>query len=207
MSLRFATGALFAIVLASSPALACKGPNVVFADSFAEADPGWGTNDQLVIGSNRAQLKSQPGGVAGSFYTGSFFDDADICIDVTSPAARNPAEVNAGLVFWADDWDNFYMFQITPDGQASIYRSQKGKTIFPVSWRKADAVKPGANAVNTLRLTLKGGNGTAYVNDKQFVAFKGMPPKGGSLIGLFSASENGAVNIWSFSNLKITDAH
>jgi hypothetical protein len=130
MSLRFATGALFAIVLASSPALACKGPNVVFADNFAEADPGWGTNDQLVIGSNRAQLKSQPGGVAGSFYTGSFFDDADICIDMTSPAAKNPAEVNAGLVFWADDWENFYMFQITPDGQASIYRSQKGKRSF-----------------------------------------------------------------------------
>ena len=34
-----------------------------------------------------------------------------------------------------------------------------------------------------------------------------MPPKGGSLIGLFSASENGAVNIWSFSNLRITDTH
>jgi hypothetical protein len=204
MSLRLVTGALLAIAVASSPALACKGPNVIFADNFAEADPGWGTNDSLVIGSGHAQLKSQPGGVAGSFYSGSFFEDADICIDVAAPAAKNPAEVNAGLVFWADDWDNFYMFQITPGGQASIYRSQKGKSMFPVSWRKAD-VKTGANAANTLRLVLKGTSATAYINDKQFAAFKGMPPKDGSLIGMFGASENGAVNVWTFSNLKVTD--
>src|SRR5205807_4814842 len=98
MPLRLVTGALLAMAVASSPALACKGPNVIFADNFAEADPGWSTSDAIAIGSNSIQLKSQPGGVTGSFYSGSFFEDADICIDATSPAAKNPADVNAGLV-------------------------------------------------------------------------------------------------------------
>src|SRR5262249_8106948 len=98
MSLRFVTGALLALTVASSPALACKGPNVIFADDFAEADPGWGTSETVVIASSSIQLKSKPGGVAGSLYNGSFFEDADICIHLPSPAPTNPTSVHARLV-------------------------------------------------------------------------------------------------------------
>jgi hypothetical protein len=205
MALRVFMGALLAMALASVPALACKGPNVIFSDNFTDVDPGWSTDDQFAIGGGKVQIKPDAGKSYGSYYGGSIFDDADMCVDLSVSPPRDPTNLSGGLVFWLDDWENAYLFLISPAGQAAVLRYQKGKALYPVSWRKADSVKTGANAVNTIRVTTKGSAVSTYINDKPFVALKGQPPKGGGSIGLYGESENGAQNVWTFSNLKITD--
>ena len=203
MSLRL-MGWLLAAMIASSPALACKGRNVILADDFTTPDAAWGDNDDsFIIGSGTLQLKPAPGSTLGGVYQGELFEDADICIDMVMPTGRNPP--NGGLLFWWQDWDNAYLFQADATGSAAVFRWQRGRGLFPVSWRKAPSLKTAANAVNTLRLTLKGGTATAYINDQRFATFKGNPPQGGGMIGAFGASENGVSNTWTFSNLKVTD--
>ena len=198
-------GALLLLVAASaSPAFACKGPNLIFTDDFATLDPAWGDNDdKFIVGNKQMVLKPAPGGTYGGTYGGALFDDADICIDLTMPSVKG--SVYAGLVFWHQDWDNNYLFVIDAAGMGAILRYQKGKVLFPANWRKAPSGKTTPGAVNTLRLKLKGGVGTAYINDQLFVTFKGTVPDGGGLIGTFGAAENGAATTWTFTNLKVTD--
>ena len=66
-------------------------------------------------------------------------------------------------------------------------------------------VRTGAGATNTLRLTLKGAEASAYANDRPAFSFRGDLPHGGSDIGLFGRSEPAVANIWTFANLRITD--
>src|SRR5258708_7152202 len=109
------------------------------------------------------------------------------------------------MVFWAQDYGNYYGLFIEGAGGAAVIRLQNGKWLYPVSWRKADSVKNKPGDTNTIRVTLKGNTGVAYINDKQFAMFKGQPPANGSQFGLHGESEAERTNTWAFSNVKITD--
>jgi len=205
MSWKLVTGVILAAGLAATPALACKGKTVVFEDNFKDADPAWASGEGFAIDFGQAKIAVKPNGGLTSLYGGSLFADVDMCVDVTIPEAKQPTYTAGGIVFWAQDYGNYYGLFIDAAGDASVIRLQNGKWLYPVSWRKTDAVKPGAGQVNTLRVVLKGNTGTAYINDKQFTLFKGMPPANGSQFGLHGESEADRTNTWSFSNVKITD--
>jgi hypothetical protein len=204
MSFNLITAMLLATALASSPALACKGSNVLYEDDFSSNDGNWPNDDTFNIFRGNARLKPPAGRNAAAIYNGMTFDDADICVDVALPQARDPTRVLGGLIFWQDD-QNFYAFLVSPDGNATVLSVQDGKSTRPVSLRKADSLNTAANSVNTLRVTSKGEEVSAYINDKPFATFKGEPPSSGGHVGFWGQSENGAENTWSFSNLKITE--
>jgi hypothetical protein len=205
MSWKCLTGAILALGLAATPALACKGKTVLFEDNFKEADPAWATGEGFAIDFGAAKIGVKPNGGLTSLYGGSLFEDADMCLEVTVPEAKQPTFTAGGIVFWALNYGNYYGLFIDAAGDAAIIRLQNGKWLYPVSWRKFDGIKAGAGQVNTLRVTLKGNTGIGYINDKQFAAFKGMPPANGSQFGLHGESEADLVNTWSFSNIKITE--
>jgi hypothetical protein len=194
---------VLALGLASGPAFACKGKTVLLQADFRSVDPSWDAN--LGIGMGVAKIASNPGYISWPFYQGSFFTDADICVDVTIPTGAKPNSIAGGVVFWAADYQNFYAYLLANGGTMAIYRRQNGKFLTPVGWRKADGVNMADDAPNTLRITLNGKIATAYINDKPFVTLTtGQPPDGGSQIGLYGESEADKTNTWSFSNLKIT---
>ena len=202
MLLRTVTAVLVAIAATCGSALACKGPTLLFSDDFQTADPAWILwAGSMSISGGSAQLTSNPGTYANIAYAGTFVDSGDACVDMVAATAKDPTSTIGGIMFGGTDDNNFYALVTRPDGQAAIIRQQNGGWLLPVPMRAAPAVKTGA-ATNTLRVTWKGTDATAYINDQQFIAFKIQPFKNG-MIGLYAEPEG---NSYKFSNLKITNA-
>ena len=95
-------------VFATNPGFACKGKNVLLEDNFAEEDPAWDTWDGAKVDGGYMRLAPQPGCIATVLYKADVFEKADICVDLKVPDAKDPAI--AGLMFAAEDYDNFHMF-------------------------------------------------------------------------------------------------
>jgi len=191
--------ALAAAVCFASPALACKGTNVLLEDTF-EDDSTLGTDvsEFGAIADGTFKLTAKKGYFYHLFYRQDTYDKADICLTV---ALLNGVEAGAGLLFNAAGGDDFYYFWVNPGGVAGIQRLQNKKWTKPVPSRKVqtDAKKP-----VTLRLTLEGDHATAYVNDQKLANFKVKPAEGGGLIGIGANAGDNDVT-WGFSKLKVTD--
>ena len=204
MSLRFVSRAALAVALAltAAPALACKGPNLQFSDDFKELDPAWSADGgSLSVSNGRMQMTSDKGYFGLGSYEGSFFPTGDFCVDVVASDVKDQTSIIAGIAFLEKDSSNMYVFAIRPDGAAMIIRRQNDGWLHPVPVKKFDGVKSGPNVVNTLRLTLKDGSATAYVNDKLFSTFKVVAEPNGKL-GLYVEAEGTTYN---FMKLRITD--
>jgi hypothetical protein len=117
----------------------------------------------------------------------------------------NDTAVLAGIIFWAQDYDNLYSLQVAPNGAASVSRIVKGKWIDPVPFRKFNAVKTGAGAKNELRVTTSGNSIIAYINGEKFASVRGQLPDGGGAVGLYAQSEKNTRDTWKFIGLKVTE--
>jgi hypothetical protein len=79
-----------------------RGPTVLYSDNFQQANPAWQAifNDNaLNISGGYLQLAPPQGRSTGAAYQGSFFDNADACVDVLSPTVTNPNSGVAGIMF------------------------------------------------------------------------------------------------------------
>jgi hypothetical protein len=209
------TGALFAFVVASSSALACKGATSLLRDDFTDADPAWDEQfkdrPSFQIGSGKVLGKTEPGYYNVLLYQGNFFPAGDACVTITSPpAVRDPSNIWAGIVLQAED-GAWYIPTINLDGTAEVARVTGAGWLSPVPARKFDGIKSGPNAANVLRVVWKapparGSKDPAdptvaiSINDKPFINFK-MAPNANRQIGLAIGSQG---NTYQFSDLAIT---
>ena len=72
-------------------------------------------------------------------------------------------------------------------------------------FRKFAAVKTGAGAKNSLRVTTNGSSIVAYVNGEKFASVRGQLPEGGGAVGLYAQSEKNTRDTWKFTGLKVTE--
>jgi hypothetical protein len=197
------------MVLSAGPALACKGPNVKFSDDFRQIDDTWGIDpnaDTVTVEEGKVKVKADPSGGYTVLYGGTLFDDADFCVTVQVPSQTgNGDQLAAGPVFWAQDYNNYYTFDITPGGSAAIVRRLKGKWVYVLDYRAADGIKTKPGDKNVLRVTTKGNAVTTYINDVKFASVKAQVPDGGGEIGLHAESEKAHRDTWKFIGLKVTD--
>jgi hypothetical protein len=197
------------MVLTAGPALACKGPNVKFTDDFRQIDDTWGVDpnaDTVTVEEGKVKLKADPSGGYTVLYGGTLFDDADLCVTVQVPSQTgNGDQLAAGPVFWAQDYNNYFTFDITPGGSAAIVRRFKGRWIYVLDYRAADGIKTKPGDKNVLRVTTKGNLVTTYINDVKFATVKAQVPDGGGQIGLHAESEQAHRDTWKFIGLKVTD--
>jgi hypothetical protein len=208
--------AVFAVAVASSPALACKGATSLLRDDFTDVDPAWQSyftdSPSFQIGGGKALLNTPPGNWQVLFYQGDFYPAGDACVTITGPgtAVKDPSALYAGIVLQDGNGD-WWMPSVNGDGSASVDRLASAGWLHPVPPRKFDAVKTGANAVNVLRVVWKAPpaqgsntppdpNVTVFINDKQFIVFK-MAPNANRLFGLGADTEG---TNFQFSNLAIT---
>ena len=134
------------------------------------------------------------------------FDDADFCVTVQVPSQTgNGDQLAAGPVFWAQDYNNYYTFDITPGGSAAIVRRLKGKWVYVLDYRPAEGIKTKPGEKNVLRVTTRGNSVTTYINDVKFASVKAQVPDGGGQIGLHAESEQAHRDTWKFIGLKVTD--
>ena len=196
------------LIVAAGPALACKGPKVMFQDDFRQIDDSWNVGphaDSVTVEDGKVKVKADPSAGYTVLYGGAIFDDADLCVTVQVPRqTENGAQAAAGPVFWAQDYDNYYTFTITPDGVAAIARLIRGRWHY-VLIREADSIKTRPGDKNILRVTTKGNWVTTYINDVKFATVKAQVPENGGQIGLHVQSEHAHRDTWKFMNLKVTD--
>ena len=199
-------GAGAALLLAAGAAhAACDGATVLFADNFDRLEPSWGEasdafkvdNGQLLVTPAADQYFWQPSAA-------SLYDDIDMCASVTTILGVVPEDAKAGLIFWYVDVNNFYVFEIAPNGKASVWRRQRGKWLAQVNWQDASGANKGDGAVNELRVTTVAGDATFYVNGTEFQKVSGSPPDNGQQIGLFAGSPEKDAATFAFDDLKAT---
>jgi hypothetical protein len=204
MDLRSIVGAVLALAIAASPALACKGEEI-FSDDFKEDSGMWPSADWISIGGGAMELKLRPGYQGFAAFRGESPKEFDACVDITYPEAKKPdGGTVAGFAFWFKDYDNYYAIGTTPVGAVGAFRINKGKFALQAPFRKVNQLKAGAGATNTFRVTVKGNAITVYANDQRVAGFRGVPDDG--LLGLIAESEQDNANAWKFSNFKLTEA-
>lgn len=192
--------------VAGVAAQACQSKTLVYEDTFERFEPTWGSEDfDYYVEDGKLLVDAYEDLETAVFNQFSYYyDSADICVTVTNTDVKKSDDTTASIVFWVVDYDNYYACLIDPQGQAAIFRVQKGKLLFQVKWTKFDAVKKGEGATNDLRVLVKGKSATFFVNGKQFRQFNGVPPKDGWTVGVraFGAGDDGVT--YAFDDFKVT---
>lgn len=193
------------LAAAGAATAACQGTSILFQDSFERLQPTWGSQTETLRVEN-SQLVVTP--AADTYFwtanSANLYDDIDMCVTMTTVAAIDPEESKAGLVFWYVDVNNFYVFELAPNGKASVWRRQRGKWLTQVGWKDAEGSNEGDGGINELRVTTVGSQATFYVNDKKFETVTGSPPDGGQQVGVFAASPAAGAATFAFDTFKVT---
>jgi hypothetical protein len=186
-------------------AAVCPGIDVLYQDSFDALQPTWGQPGASAKVEN-GQLVMNP--AVGTYVwltnNAGMYDDIDMCVNVTTVAGVDATEAKAGPIFWYSDINNFYVFEIAPNGKASVWRRQRGKWLPQVNWQDVDNANKGDGATNELRVTTVGDDATFYVNGTEFKKFSGSAPDNGQQIGLFAGSPDKDAATFAFDDLKAT---
>jgi len=186
-------------------ASACQGTTILFQDSFDRLQPTWGKeSDFFKVVDSQLEVSPAADSYHWSANSANLYDDIDMCVTMTIISQGDPVEAKAGLIFWYVDVNNFYVFEISPNGKASVWRRQRGKWLAQVDWRDAEGANTGDGAINELRVTTVGSQATFYVNGTRFEEVEGSPPENGQQVGLFAASPPSGPARFGFDNLKVT---
>jgi hypothetical protein len=177
---------------ALTSALACDGQpgSVIFEDTFADDSGGWDFQN-----ASEATVKAP----VLLFALGSKYSyvsmhnltfratDADYCIQVILPkpiAPDNPPTI--GVEFWASDYDNFMVLQLSSLGDVSLWSRSSGKWLQIFSVPNAPGFKSDQGAVNALRVNTMAGKITAYLNGAQVKLIRSQVPAGNLRFGMLA---------------------
>jgi hypothetical protein len=168
-------------------ASACGTGEILFEDRLQPPDISWG-----LVGEDPSRSFTpagvswtvEPNIVVTRFNEASLYEDFELCIDA---AITYPKDSDGwiGLTFWGVDKQNTYYISLFPAaGEYAVFRLQNNKLLKPVPYTKAEAIKIESGAINHLSIAVKGNQVTVTINDTKVTEFKGIPPKGGGLVGL-----------------------
>ncbi len=126
--IRLGAAACLLIASGSVASATCEGDIVLFEDRFEALQPTWGEPAESFKAED-GQLRIAPEAASYFWATNraSLYDDIDMCVAMTTVAGIDPEEAKAGLLFWYVDANNFYVFELAPNGKASVWRRQRGK--------------------------------------------------------------------------------
>jgi len=198
-----AAAAASLLVLAAAPAVACTGTTVLFEDDFSFADPAWGNYEWARIADGKMTIQVDPGLGYSLLNQTSLYVDFDVCIDVVQHNT-DPSTAWASLIFWGLDYQNYYALEVAGNGYVKVTRLQNNRVLSPVDWTLTEGVVNPGEEVNRLRVRAIGNIAQVFVNGQQVAQFRGQPPEGGGLIGIYSLAPADAAASYDFSNLRIT---
>lgn len=88
---------------------------------------------------------------------GEFIYSASIKIE------DHPADMSYGLVFRAQDWDNYYYFQLTTDGYFAVFALENNEWLNLLDFKSSDLIRD--NLYNTLEVHANGSSYQFKIND------------------------------------------
>jgi len=133
---------------------------------------------------------------------GTYNDDVEICVNVTLLDSAATNKEYASLVFWAKDYNSYYVLWFGPSGTAGVLRKDGHRWLSPVPSHMHTAVNRGVGQTNSLRVVLHGNIADLFINDRRIGSITGEPAPEGSHVGLRAegASPRHSSTVWEFSN-------
>lgn len=165
--------------LAPTAAFACdeQAGSVIFEDSFPDDSGGWDMYEGLAITPPEFVLSIPATWTANSTLNTTFnATEGDYCLQFRmppSPAADN--SVGVGLYVLASDYKNLFLFEGYSSGICGLYRKTDNNwtTVFT---QNDCGLQTAPDAVNTLRVMVKDGRLTEFVNGKQVKSVRAQIP-------------------------------
>jgi hypothetical protein len=201
---------------AASHAASCDGQKgaVIFEDSFADDSGGWDLG-----GDPNAKSRFGAGGLAFHLETkwtgwtilNSTFNasNGDYCAEAVVPKAVGTDNVTTtGLVFWAVDYDNFYMWAVDSSGASGLYKKANGKWATVASGLTAPQAPATPGSVVALRVQAAGNLIVVSANGTELKKIRAPMPPGDLRFGLFFdvTPQNPASGTdYNVKRLKVTD--
>ena len=185
-------------------AAGCPG-TPAFHDDFKTADSGWDVDEFRNVADGRFVIKAKPDQFAAALYPSLIYRNATICLDVQTPPAMNDPNNGGGLIFWAEDYSNFYLVTVTTDGRYRINRRVNGVWWTITPYTRFDGLKQGYGVVNRIKVSTAGNNAALYLNDRKVQDIKGQPPRTGGSVGMYGTSEQQQTNEWRFLDIAVVE--
>jgi hypothetical protein len=141
-------------------------PGILLEDDFSDPGSGWlerSNGDEWWYENGEFH-----GLVKGSYYLvwqgypGKVFSDFDLEIDARKVDGPNGA--GYGLAFRSAGWDSTYVFNITGDGNYTLFKIVDGQRSDVVGWASAPDIINRDNSTNHLRVVCQGSHIWCYVN-------------------------------------------
>jgi hypothetical protein len=220
--------ALLVAAVSAGNALACQGSTLILDESFKSPESGWDSADEHLSYGAAGAVISLPKGKAYYTFNRHFTSDGtDLCatllwprtgrIGATDSAARigaidsggqpNEPEGTAGLAFWAKDYRNYYLVQISNNGEFIIQR-QIGNTRHMLSTiTDSPLVNKNPGGKNEIEAQISGVKAVFFLNGKKVADFSGQPPPGSGFVGLFASyrgdETSGTMLTFTFPSFRI----
>jgi hypothetical protein len=177
----------------------------LFADDFKPEDPGWGQPSRIRLFKDGAMvLKPDVNKSVGWIFEPLILKKGAVCADIASPQVNKPQGLaEAGIIFWARDYDNYYQAAIHVDGSYNLSRLIDNRWVTVVPQTKSPSIRAGAGAVNRMKVTFDGEMATLAVNGSVLARLRGQPPADGGSIGLYGQSEEDRVDDWRILNIAV----
>lgn len=193
--------------LVATAAIGCEGQEVEFEDRFEDTLGGWDRSlDGVTIENGRLVMTLSGDTSLTSLNRAFVFSDGDICAEIAW-TELGPSRVAPGLLFWAQDYTNYYFAQIVSSGQFGIYRLVNGGWAALQEYKDSPSVRTKVGEANVLRLQSEGKLARLYINGEEVAEFRGQPPAEGWHIGTRAEciSDDCAAVPISIDNVKVTD--
>lgn len=195
LSIALASTALISMLASATAVRAASCDNqkgtVIFEDSFADDSGGWPSDPDIKIGGGTFAMHMGPKYANWANLNNTFnASDADYCMEVVVPksiAADNPVVV--GLIFWATDYDNFYVVDTLSDGHADIYRKTAGKWAM-VADLTNPSIKADVGSVAAIRVQAMGNLIAPSINGIDLKKIRAQMPSGALRFGFYMQSTN-----------------
>ena len=202
---------LMAVLISAMPAMAATCPGtVVFHDAFSTLNPTLNgettAGSKVTVQGGKAEITflKAPMGRAME-YQGTPYGDGNVCLTVSPLASDKAEDQTAGIIFWAADLDNIYVFEIQVGGQFCVAKLAQNTTwTLAVPWQASAAIQKGVGVANALRVQTLGNTATFFINDQQVGSLTGTPPAGGSMVGFFAGSSSANAVTWDISDMTVS---
>jgi hypothetical protein len=178
----------------------------IFFDDFSDPDSGWPINDsgdvQRSYQDGEYKILIQP----ENFWGGSVPPLSDISNYSVDAEMRIPDGSAGfyGLIFDRVDWDQFYVFVISPGSQIYAVLRHDPAWVLLTPFTPSSAIVSGS-ATNHLRVDRNGEQISVYVNDQLLISLSDNTYFGSSNeVGLFAQSSDSVPATMHFDNFTVS---
>jgi hypothetical protein len=142
-------------------------------------------------------------GWAGRVNFSTLNQGANVCVDTTIVDAPQIDSSPIGIVFWWQDWENFYTMYYWADGYVEV-RRVVGNAESVLFGLESLALKKGVGQTNQIELDLKAKDATILINGTEVKRFRGVQPKDGGVIGVYAISPEDKAATFTYDNLIVS---